>query len=110
MVDYVMSVRNVQDGQFVAEVGPARFLAVPDGAGPDPSQAMAAADWYKAVQAAGEWKNALGEPRGDILFVVHGYNNSEDDVMQRHRLMKDGLAALAFKGVVVSFDWPSGNS
>jgi esterase/lipase superfamily enzyme len=109
-IDYVMSVRNVSKGQFVADVGITRFLAVPDGANPDPTQAITASAWYKAVTTAGEWKNAQGEDRGDILFVVHGYNNSESDVMQRHRLIRDGLAALAFKGVIVSFDWPSGDS
>jgi esterase/lipase superfamily enzyme len=56
---------------------------------------------------ASAWQNAQGQPRGDILFIVHGYNNSERDVMQRHRIMKSGLVALGFKGVIVSFDWPS---
>jgi len=110
MVDYVMSVRAIQDGLFVPDVGPTTFLAVPDGADPDPRQAIAALDWYGKVQSAGEWKNSRGEARGDILFVVHGYNESEQEVMDRHRRIRDGLAAFNFKGVIVSFDWPCGNS
>lgn len=109
-IDFIMSVRKVSAGKFVAEVGPTRFLVVPDGSDPDPAQAIKASDWYKAVQTAGEWKNAQGEARGDIVFVVHGYNNSEHEVVSRHRRLRDDLAALAFKGVIVSFDWPSGDS
>ena len=106
-VDYVLSVRAASANAFVAKVGPTRFLEIPESAMPAPDQAIAANTWCKHVLAAAAWTNALGQPRGDILFVVHGYNNSEQDVMQRHRIMKSGLAALGFKGVVVSFDWPS---
>ena len=108
-VDYVMSVRGVRSGVFVPEVGTTRFLQVPAGAGPAPDQAISASAWYKAVQAAAIWHNDLGEPRGDLLFIVHGYNMSEKEVMDRHRQIKNGLLALNFKGVVVSFDWPSDN-
>lgn len=108
-VDYVMSVRGVRAGAFTAEVGPTRCLLVPSGANPSPDQAIASKDWYKAVQSAAEWTNAQGEARGDLLFVVHGYNMSEIEVMDRHHRIKSGLAALNFRGVVVSFDWPSDN-
>ncbi|MGH8041324.1 MAG: alpha/beta hydrolase [Rudaea sp.] len=106
-IDYVMSVRAVRSGTFVSDVGPTRFLQVPAGSDPAPDQSISATVWYKAVQSAAEWKNAKNEPRGDILFVVHGYNMSEQEVMDRHRRIKTGLLALGFKGVVVSFDWPS---
>ena len=108
--DFVMSVRAVVKGQFVAESGDSIFLQVPAGALPSPAQKVPAKAWYKAVQTAGEWKNAAGEARGDILFVVHGYNMSEVEVMDRHRRIKSGLTELGFKGVVVSFDWPSENN
>ena len=106
-VDYVLSVRAVSGGAFVADVGATRFLQVPAGAGVSPDQTIGASAWYNAVQTAAAWTNAQGQPRGDLLFVVHGYNSSEADVMQRHRIVKSSLAALGFKGVVVSFDWPS---
>ncbi len=108
-VDYLMSVRGVRAGKFTAEVGPTRFLQVPPGAAPLPDHAGPAGAWYKAVQSAAEWQNAQGEARGDLLFIVHGYNMSEQEVMDRHRRIKSGLLALNFKGVVVSFDWPSDN-
>lgn len=110
MVDFVMSVRDVRKGQFVAEVGQTRFLQVPDGANADPAQAIKAGDWYKAVTTAGEWTNSRGEARGDILFVVHGYNTSVNDAVDRHRQIKADLGKLQFKGVIVSFDWPSSTS
>ncbi len=106
-VDYVLSVRAVSGGAFVADVGATRFLQVPAGAGVSPDQTIGASAWYNAVQAAAAWTNAQGQARGDLLFVVHGYNSSEADVMQHHRVVKSGLMALGFRGVVVSFDWPS---
>jgi esterase/lipase superfamily enzyme len=109
-VDYVMSVRAVRNGGFVSDVGPTRFLAVPVNSYPAPDQAITASAWCKAVITAGEWKNAKGEARGDILFIVHGYNMSEQEIMDRHRRIKDDLATLKFKGVIVSFDWPCSNS
>jgi esterase/lipase superfamily enzyme len=108
-IDYVMSVRAVKQGAFVPDVGPTRFLRVPGDVNPSPDQAGPAAAWYAEVQAAGSWRNDKGEDRGDILIVVHGFNMSMAEVMDRHRRVKTGLAALGFKGVVISYDWPSDN-
>jgi esterase/lipase superfamily enzyme len=107
MNDYLMSVRAVRSGQFVADVGPTKFLIVPSDQSPSPTNAISSAAWYKAVRADSVWTNSNGEARGDILFVIHGYNMSEDEVIQRHRRIRDDLIDLGFKGVVVSFDWPS---
>src|SRR5690348_670492 len=108
--DFVMSVRAVKKGEFVAETGNSSFLQVPADAVPDPNQAIPAKAWYKAVQTAAEWRNDANELRGDILFVVHGFNMAPSEVMDRHRRIRRGLDALNFKGVVVSFDWPCDNS
>ena len=107
MDDYVLSVRAVRNGAFVAEVGPSKFLVVPPGQSLAPSQAITQAAWYKAVRAAAVWQNERGEARGDLLFIVHGYNLSVAEVIQRHRRLKEDLIALGFKGVIASFDWPS---
>jgi hypothetical protein len=107
MDDYFMSVRAVRNGEFVADIGPTKFLIIPAGQTPSPSQTISATAWYKAVRTAAAWTNEQGEPRGDILFIVHGYDMSESEVIQRHRRLKDDLLGLGFKGVVVSFDWPS---
>ena len=99
MEDYVLSVRAVRSGVFVAEVGPSKFLVVPAGQSPTPAHAITQAAWYKVVRAAAAWQNHQGEPRGDLLFIVHGYNMNVDDVMQRHRRLKEDLLALGFKAV-----------
>lgn len=110
MSDFVMSVRAINDvGEYIADVGASQFLVVPAGQNPSPSQAIDAKAWYQAVRSASVWINANNEKRGDILFVVHGYNMSEAEVMERHRRLKDDLTAEGFKGAVVSFDWPSDN-
>lgn len=80
---------------------------VPPGQAPAPAQAITPAAWYQAVRAAAAWQNAQGEARGDLLFLVHGYNLSVAEVIQRHRRLQEDLMALGFKGVLVSFDWPS---
>ena len=109
MSDFVMSVRAVEAGQFVADVGDTQYLVVSDGCDPSPNDAIAANDWFNQVRKASIWNNASSEERGDILFVVHGYNMSETEVMDRHRRLKLDLFAAGFKGVLVSFDWPSGD-
>jgi esterase/lipase superfamily enzyme len=109
--DYVMSVRSVRGDRFGSNVGNTHYLAVPADAEPRPTQAIAAGAWFRAVQQAGEWRNERDEPRGDILFVVHGYQMSELEVIDRHRRLVRALAAAPrpFRGVVVSFDWPTLN-
>lgn len=107
--DFIMSVRAVQAGRFMTRLGATRHLAVPATASIDPSQAIAAGAWRRRVQQAATWHNAAGEPRGDLLFVVHGYAMSADEVLDRHRRLQRSLAALPtpFRGAIVSFDWPS---
>lgn len=107
MSDFVMTVRAVEAGEFIADVGDTQYLVVPDENDPSPKQAIAANDWFSQVRKASIWNNASSEERGDILFVVHGYNMSETEVMERHRRLKLDLDAEKFKGVVASFDWPS---
>jgi len=110
--DYVMCVRNAGSDGFGVHVGRTRYLAVPAGAQPLPTHAIAAGTWFRRVRQAGEWRNDRNEPRGDILFVVHGYNMTEEEVIDRHRRLVRALAAQPqpFRGVVVSFDWPTQGS
>jgi esterase/lipase superfamily enzyme len=80
---------------------------VPDGKDPAPAHAISPKKWFLTVTKAAVWKNQAGELRGDLLFSIHGYNMSSDEVIERHRRLSDGLSACGFRGVVVSFDWPS---
>jgi esterase/lipase superfamily enzyme len=45
---------------------------------------------------------------GDLLFFVHGYNNSVDETDLRHRILQAGLTTNHFQCPIISFDWPAG--
>ncbi|EMV7409520.1 TPA: alpha/beta hydrolase [Enterobacter soli] len=107
MPSYVMSVRKVSRGQFTADIGNTSYLVVPDGKDPSPGHAIPAQEWFDKVTNGAKWTNDKGQKRGDLLFAAHGYNMSESEVIERHRLLANGLADIGFKGMVVSFDWPS---
>ncbi len=115
MDDYILSVRNVTRGAFGTRVGPTSFLAVPqtDTAGrpvtaPDPStHRIAKRDWFERVQKASVWAHAGRDPIGDVVVYIHGYNTSQETMLDRQRKLRDGLAAHGFGGVVIGFDWPS---
>lgn len=64
--------------------------------------------WATRVLADARKGVPKGQP-GNILVFVHGYNNSQRIVIERHRRLHDDLRADGFAGVVVSFDWPSGD-
>ena len=108
---FVMCTRDVQGNTFIAEPGPTRYLMVPEGVLPAPSHEVAKADvWMKRLRKASVWGKDTRVPeraRGDILIFIHGYNNDQATVMQRHDRIATDLAAAGFKGVVLSFDWPS---
>lgn len=108
--DYVICVRNVdRTGQFGTEPGKTRFLSVPPGQLPNKSQEINQRNWVAAVLAEAEdGKDArTGLPTGDVLVFIHGFNNGQQTVMGRHRLLKSSLEAAGYEGAVVSFDWPS---
>lgn len=108
--EFVMCARTVEKNSFVAEPGPTLFLQVPSNELPSPKHAVARKDvWVKRLRKESIWGKDVRTKadRGDILIFIHGYNNSQDIVMQRHRQLKADLAAAGWKGCVVSFDWPS---
>lgn len=109
MADYVISVRNVTKGEFGSEPGPTRFLKVPGNQLPKPSHAIGRAQWVEEVTHAAQRgvDPVTGNPRGDILIFVHGYNNALPAVMWRQRRLRRDLRTTKFEGAVVAFDWPS---
>jgi esterase/lipase superfamily enzyme len=113
-MDYMISTRNKKGKRFGSEPGPTRFLKVPANATrPLPSHATnLKKQWTDEVMAHSKGganpDDAL--PTGDILFFVHGYNNSPKVVLARQRLLRKDLEAQGFDGIVVGFDWPSGSS
>ena len=111
---YWISLRKISGGAFVDDIdlGPARYLRIPDGEVPQPRHQIPAAQWLKEIIAtfAPDPLDLAKGPTGDILFFVHGYNNSIEDVDQRHELVQSGLTTNGFPCRVISFDWPSGTT
>ncbi|MGL5010789.1 MAG: alpha/beta hydrolase [Paracoccaceae bacterium] len=111
-MDYIFAARNVKSGAFGSNPGPTKYLAVPPGVtDPTPAHAIARTDWIRAVIAeAKTGVTVQGMPVGDVLVHIHGFNNSPATMLERHRLLRKGLAAHGYQGTVVSFDWPSASS
>ncbi len=111
--DFMICVRDVKSGQFIAEPGETRFLRVPAGQNPAPAHAATRKEdkrkWIDDVLNAAKGSQR-GANQGDLLVFIHGYNNTPEVVMSRHRQLFAGLQALGYQGMLVSFDWPSGDS
>jgi pimeloyl-ACP methyl ester carboxylesterase len=111
---YWISLRKVSGGAFAddVELGPARYLRVPDGEVPLPRHQISQAQWVKEIigSFAPDPQDLASGPTGDILFFVHGYNDSIEDVNQRHGLIQSGLTTNGFPCRVISFDWPCGTT
>ncbi len=114
--DYIICVRDVSKKNFVAEPGTTRYLELPEDTWqntPDnplnPDQAITRKDWFQKVMAEAVTGISSTDTTefGDVLVFIHGYNNDQKIVMQRHRLLKVNLRSIGYQGAVVSFDWPS---
>lgn len=116
--DFIMSARAVKGGKFISEPGKSLYLKVPGASKePLPEHKIGVGDWVKQLRESAVWRSSDADPdanrakdRGDILVFIHGYNNDQAIVMQRHRQLKNDLAAIGYKGAVMSFDWPSADS
>ena len=108
---YVICTRRVRQGKFESEPGKALYLRVPSGRNPSPQDRITRRVWFDEVRdrADGNADNRL-DPAGDVLVFIHGYNNDQDIVMRRHRQLQADLWDEGFRGLVVSFDWPSASS
>ena len=82
---------------------------VPDGDVPQPQHQITQAQWVREIVASFPTDPERG-PTGDILFFVHGYNDSIEDVDKRHKLIQSAMAQNGFPCCVISFDWPSGTT
>lgn len=112
-MDFVFCARNIRNGAFGTDPGTTRFLAVPETApAHTPDHAITRRQWFDAVLAAAKsgTNPATGRDTGDVVIYVHGFNTELQVMLERHRLVRKGLEALGFQGVVASFDWPCGDS
>jgi len=113
MNDYIICVRNIDNGEFGNEPGTTYFLDIPSSKQNIEVENIIRqkSDWFKLVlQEAVVGQDLNGNDYGDILVFVHGYNNSQEIVLNRHRKIKESLEKEGYQGVVVSFDWPSADN
>lgn len=110
---FILSARGISKGEFVPEPGRPHYLEIPDGQpiAADEKYRHKAQDWLERVQSVADGRagRRSGEA-GDVLILVHGYNNTLDEIRQRHEMLQADLAAEGWRGLVVSFDWPSGKN
>lgn len=111
-MDFVFVARNVSKGAFGNNPGQSRFLAVPETAEDAiPGQNVTRKSWFeRVIYEAETGRSPTGDVLGDVLIYIHGFNNSTRDMLTRLRLIRRGLEANGFRGVVVAFDWPSADT
>jgi hypothetical protein len=107
--DFVLTMRNVAgpDGRFGGSAAKSRFLVVPpDARRPAVGHEVSKKSWFDGLRDSFPL-DARGSRHGHLLAYVHGYNNTAEHVLARHRLLVRGLRKAGWQGVVLSFDWPS---
>jgi hypothetical protein len=113
-LDYCITVRKQSGAVFGNDPGQTTFLVVPDGQNTyAPADAVTQAVWTRQVLSildASKTRDASGVYRSDLLVFIHGYNNQPPAILQRQRQLQADLGKNDFKGLVVSFDWPSGDT
>ena len=106
-MDYVFTVRRVKKGEFTNEPGSTYFLKVPETADDiSPDQKIGSAGtgmpdkWAKEVMAAAKSGEnpRTGQPKGDILIYVHGFNTPTATMLERHRLIRQGCRETWVQG------------
>jgi esterase/lipase superfamily enzyme len=103
-MDYVFTSRGIVRGAFGSDPGPTRFLTVPaNAADTRPGHGITRRAFFDRIVAE-------AGPTGDVLIYVHGFNTDPATMLVRHRLIRAGLQADGYRGVVVSYDWPAASS
>ncbi|WP_266182005.1 alpha/beta fold hydrolase [Dyella humicola] len=105
-MEFMITLRNADGSDGV---GPVRYLTFTGEMGTDNDLALN--DWRARVIAtfpAGD-RNPAGHPdrTGDILFLVHGFNESHESAKALHLKCVKALADEGWFGRVISYDWPS---
>jgi esterase/lipase superfamily enzyme len=112
--DYLISARRVRGGAFEAEPGAIKYLKIPAAAAAaTPAHEFQGTEtqWIDEVRggADGDENPNSISPTGDLLVFIHGYNNSLESVLWRQRKLAADLRAEQWRGLVIGFDWPSGD-
>lgn len=114
--DFFFSFRGRDGDGYSNRIGSPKYLAVDTGSNVmHRGQEIRWSDWSERVMAAsgavkGNPTNGIKAVAGHVLLFVHGFNTDGFDMLDRHRRIRDGLAAQGFPGAVVGLDWPSNGS
>ena len=104
MTSYMITLRTRNDGDMPSSTP--RYLRL-DGPDDDAVQ-LPVGRWQKEIVAQFPADPEPPKTRtGDIIFFVHGFNVDFKSACASHHKMSAALAAAGFKGLFVSFDWPS---
>ena len=107
MAKFIVTVRSVSGDTFGGDLGSrVRYLVVPNGQSPLPSQEIGFKAWAKQVMATFS-PNPQGATQRDLLLYVHGFNEDIAAVAGAHGEIATGLASNNFECTTISFDWPS---
>ena len=109
MPKFFVTVRSIEGTSFnnTASPGPLgaiRYLIVPDTAVPLPSHAVGLKEWIKQIVQT--FRKVGAATIGDLLMLVHGFNEGIVDVDLQHKKIRAGLDTK-FPCTTISFDWPS---
>lgn len=97
---FMISARTAPDSQKTGQT--LRYLRSDDGVA---YTGVRAASWVAEIIARLE----ADDPNltKEVLFFVHGFNVSEASAAQSHKIYAAHLQAAGWKGLLISFDWPS---
>ncbi len=106
-MDFILSTRRAENGLLGFKQGSVKYLAIPETKDvPSLEHQIRSADsWFRKASAAAILPGET--TRGHVVLLVHGYNVDATEMLKHHRNVSSKLRKQGFKGLCVSFDWPS---
>lgn len=98
MDDYLICTQNILKNKFGNEPGKTSYLKVP----PEDNLILP----KHKVNLSAFLKEIMAHD-GDIVIFLHGYNQGDDVVLLRHRLLKKRFSEVGLTGDLITFAWPS---
>ncbi|KUR74883.1 alpha/beta fold hydrolase [Novosphingobium sp. FSW06-99] len=112
MTEFMITLRDATDSDALATQS--RYITFTDENSAETEPGVA--DWVRQLMAgatanAGDTEltsNGVGAARrGDVLFLIHGFNVNHQAAKAFHMKCAQHLISVGWCGQVVSFDWPS---
>ncbi len=102
MSDYIICTQNIIDNEFTNEPGKAIYLKVPESANTFmPQHEVSFGDFFGDI---------INKEQENIIIFIHGYNTEDNEVLDRHRTLRQGFENVGFDGDIITFAWPSNNN